>query len=93
MVGGDTMAHGSERPEVRIDKELDLRGEVCPYTFVKSKLALEPMGSGEVLRVLVDYEPARTSVPQSMTAEGHQVLHVGEAPGAERVWEIIVRRA
>lgn len=26
-----------------MDEELDLHGEVCPYTFVKSKLALEEM--------------------------------------------------
>ena len=24
--------------DVRIDQEINLRGEVCPYTFVKSKL-------------------------------------------------------
>ena len=37
------------------DRELDIRGEVCPYTFVKTRLALEEMQPGQVLRVLVDY--------------------------------------
>ena len=27
---------------VDIDRDLDLKGEVCPYTFVKSKLAFSP---------------------------------------------------
>ncbi|MCX9015083.1 MAG: sulfurtransferase TusA family protein, partial [Candidatus Methanoperedens sp.] len=27
--------------------ELDLKGEVCPYTFVKTKLKLEELDSGE----------------------------------------------
>ena len=31
---------------VQVTEELNLRGEVCPYTFVKSKLALEEMESG-----------------------------------------------
>jgi len=30
----------------QIAEPLDLKGEVCPYTFVKSKLALEEMESG-----------------------------------------------
>ena len=40
--------------EITPDQELDLRGEVCPYTFVKTKLALEMMHPGEVLKVAVD---------------------------------------
>ena len=40
--------------EAAVDKELNLQGEVCPYTFVKSKLALEIMQPGQVLRVIVD---------------------------------------
>jgi tRNA 2-thiouridine synthesizing protein A len=27
-------------------EELDLRGEVCPYTFVKTKLRLEDLDRG-----------------------------------------------
>ena len=32
--------------EITPDQEIDLRGEVCPYTFVKTKLALEMMHPG-----------------------------------------------
>lgn len=45
------------------DLELDIRGEVCPYTYVKTRLALEEIEVGQVLRVLVDYEPATQNVP------------------------------
>ena len=38
-------------PSIEVNEEIDLRGEVCPYTFVKSKLALEEMEVGDVLRV------------------------------------------
>lgn len=77
--------------DVHIDRELDLKGEVCPYTFVKSKLALEEMESGQVLRVIVDHAPAVDNVPRSMQGEGHQVLGTGTV--GERLWEIIVRKA
>lgn len=77
--------------DVRIDQELNLRGEVCPYTFVKSKLVLEQMESGQVLKVIVDHEPAVRNVPQSMKNEGNEVLAV-ETLG-ENEWAIIVRKA
>jgi len=42
----------------KVDRELSLKGKVCPYTFVESMLALEEMKIGKVLRVIVDYPPA-----------------------------------
>jgi TusA-related sulfurtransferase len=72
------------------DRELDIRGEVCPYTFVKTKLALEEMTPGQVLRVLVDYEPAIKNVPRSVKLQGDVVLSV--EPCGVSQWAIIVRR-
>jgi TusA-related sulfurtransferase len=69
---------------------LDIRGEVCPYTYVKARLALEEMQAGDVLRVWVDYEPARRSVPRSATLQGDEVLSV--APLQPGEWEIIIRK-
>lgn len=73
------------------NEELDLRGEVCPYTFVKSKLALEEMESGQLLRVIVDNAESADNVPRSLTNEGHAVLEVAHI--AAREWAIVVRKA
>lgn len=73
------------------DEELNLRGEVCPYTFVKSKLALEEMESGQLLRVIVDNAESAENVPRSLKSEGHGVLEVVQI--AEREWAIVVRKA
>ncbi|MFN7064631.1 MAG: sulfurtransferase TusA family protein [Aquificaceae bacterium] len=75
---------------MRYDRELDIRGEVCPFTFVKSKLALEQMEVGQVLRVVVDYKPSADSVPKSMKEEGQEVLGINQI--SEGVWEILVRK-
>ena len=72
------------------DRELDIRGEMCPYTFVKTKLALEEMLPGQVLRVLVDYEPATKNVPRSVMVQGDEVLGI-ETCGASQ-WAITVRK-
>ncbi|MCS7306994.1 MAG: sulfurtransferase TusA family protein [Aquificaceae bacterium] len=76
---------------IKYDRELDIRGDVCPFTFVKSKLALEQMEKGQVLRVLVDYKPSAESVPKSMKEEGQEVLAVNQL--AENLWEIILKKA
>jgi tRNA 2-thiouridine synthesizing protein A len=71
--------------------ELDLRGEVCPYTYLKSKLAIEAADPGTVLRVLVDNEVSVRDVPRSLRSAGHAVLAV-EAAGSG-VFAIVVRKA
>ena len=56
--------------------EIDLQGEVCPYTFLRTKLALEEMAAGEELAIVLDHPPAFRNVPQSLQEDGHQVLAV-----------------
>jgi TusA-related sulfurtransferase len=72
------------------DATLDIRGEVCPYTYVKTRLALEDMQPGQVLRVYLDYEPATRSVPKSVRIAGDEVLSLAETQPGE--WEILVRK-
>ena len=56
------------------DAELDLRGVICPYNFVKTKLKLETMETGQVLSVLLDAGDPIRNVPVSVQNEGHTVL-------------------
>ncbi len=76
--------------EIMPQRELDIRGEICPYTFVKTKLALEEMQPGEVLRVLVDYEPATKNVPRSVRLQGDEVLSV--EPCGVSQWALTIRK-
>ena len=55
---------------------LDLRGEVCPYTFVRTKLALEELADGDELTLLFDHRPAFESVPRALREDGHEVLSI-----------------
>jgi TusA-related sulfurtransferase len=70
--------------------ELDLRGEVCPYTFLRSKLALEDVPAGGVLRVLVDSEASARDVPRSLDRAGHAILSV--EPTAGGAWAIVISK-
>lgn len=71
-------------------RTLDLKGEVCPYTFVKSKLMLEQMQVGEILEISVNHEPAAKNIPRSMEMEGHEVLEV--VPDGDGEWKIVLRK-
>jgi len=46
---------------------MDLRGEVCPLTFVRIKLWLEDAPLGAQLEVLLDHEPATRQIPRSLS--------------------------
>ncbi len=63
-------------PGIQVGRELNLKGKICPYTFIESMLALEEMATGEVLRVIVDYPPAVCDVPRSLKNEGYEILEV-----------------
>jgi TusA-related sulfurtransferase len=68
-----------------VTEELDLAGEVCPYTFVRAKLRLEELPLGARLDVLVDHPPAADNVPRSLRAEGQEVLAVTAENGRWRI--------
>ncbi len=74
---------------MKIDKELNLKGKICPYTFIESMLALEEMNVGDVLRVIVDFPPAVCDVPRSLKNEGYEILDVSAIN--ETDWAILVK--
>ncbi|MBM4139679.1 MAG: sulfurtransferase TusA family protein [Nitrospira sp.] len=71
------------------DVELDLRGVICPYNFVKTKLKLETMEEGQVLSVLLDEGDPIRNVPRSVENEGHTVL---AQERLEQAYRVLIRR-
>lgn len=69
---------------------VDIRGEVCPFTFVRTKLALEAVPIGETVRVVTDHEPASRNIPRSAIEWGQDVLGVTALP--DGTWAIDLRR-
>lgn len=65
--------------------ELDLRGVICPMNFVKTKLKLDELESGQELAVLLDGGEPIENVPRSVHDEGHKVLSVAKEGDYYRV--------
>jgi len=86
-VGGGTAVEGTGSVPAA-DRDLDLAGVVCPLNYVKTKMALQGMAPGSVLRVVLDDAGAR-NVPESVSKDGHQVLSLEHSGGR---WHLLVRR-
>ena len=62
----------------KTDAFVDISDVVCPVTFVKTKVALDELDDGQILRVHInDGEPIQ-NVPRSIKEEGHQVLKLDD---------------
>lgn len=72
-----------EEPVVNttVNHFLDITSEVCPLTFVRTKLVIEKMKPGDTLEVrLRGIEPLR-NVPRSVVELGHTVLSLTPEEG------------
>ena len=77
-------------PDMRFDETIVVKGEVCPFPWVKSKKCLAKMQVGQILKVVVDHAPAMENIPKYFTEEGQQVIAVEQS--RDHQWEIIVRK-
>lgn len=75
--------------QIKPDQILDLKGVPCPLNFVKTKLKLEEMQTGEILEVILDDGDPIKNVSGSIKEEGHQIL---EAEQIGSHWKLIVKK-
>ena len=72
------------------DHELDITGEVCPMTFVRTRLALDRMAPGQTLLVRLRGEEPLRNVPRTAREQGHEVLSL--TTDADGVSRLLLRR-
>jgi tRNA 2-thiouridine synthesizing protein A len=75
---------------IHADQTIDITSEVCPMTFVRTKLRLERMRSGEILDVRLKGDEPLRNVPRAAREEGHTILDIRDAGDAHVV---SIRRA
>ncbi|MFA6186627.1 MAG: sulfurtransferase TusA family protein [Phycisphaerae bacterium] len=57
-------------------RTVDLRGVACPLNFVKAKLELEKIQTGQILEIMLDGgEPVR-NVPDSFAEQGQEIVEI-----------------
>ncbi len=84
-------------PPEQTDHFLDITGDVCPMTFVRTRLLIEKMKSDETATVRLVGEEPLENVPASVTELGHDVLSLtaegGGDAGPDAVHLLVLRKA
>jgi tRNA 2-thiouridine synthesizing protein A len=74
-------------------KQIDIRGKVCPMTFVYTKLALEDLDKGTILEVLLDFPAAIENIPKSCTRQNlAELLEIKEINADKSEWIMKLRK-
>ena len=76
-------------------RRLDLRGQTCPTTADETLRVLEQMAVGELLEVVSDYYPARSTLPYHCERRGYRYQFGdedasgwGPSPSGRATWVI-----
>ena len=75
---------------VEADARLDITGEVCPMTFVRTRLALDKLAPGQTLLVLLRGSEPLRNVPRTAREQGHAVLSLETGP--DGIGRLLLRR-
>jgi len=71
--------------------KLDVSADICPMTFVRTRLQLDKMALGEVLELRYRGEEPRHNLARSLDEQGHVIMQHEHAPDGSGC--IIVRKA
>src|SRR5580692_2492976 len=72
------------------DHVLDITSEVCPMTFVRTRLALDRMAPGQTLLVRLRGDEPLRNVPRTARELGHEVL--SQETGSDGITRLLLRR-
>lgn len=64
----------------RPDREIDITGDLCPMTFVKTRIALDRLAPGQTLGVRLRGEEPLRNVPRTAQEQGHGVVEQRQEP-------------
>ncbi|MFX1477090.1 MAG: sulfurtransferase TusA family protein [Promethearchaeota archaeon] len=74
-------------------QKLDIRGKVCPMTFVYTKLALEKMNSGDMLEITLDFPAAVENVPNNCERQNlGKLLEIKTSDDNKKEWILIIKK-
>ncbi|PIW26458.1 MAG: sulfurtransferase TusA family protein [Rhodospirillales bacterium CG15_BIG_FIL_POST_REV_8_21_14_020_66_15] len=75
---------------------LDISNDICPMTFVKTKLFLERLDVGAVLDVRLKGPEPLNNVPRSVRDHGHEILSLAPEdpahPEADAPHRLVIRK-
>jgi tRNA 2-thiouridine synthesizing protein A len=71
-------------------KAIDITSETCPMTFVRTRLALDQMETGQLLLVRLKGADPLANVPRAAADQGHDPLELTEQ--ADGTWLLVIQK-
>lgn len=82
--------------DVGADVFLDITPDICPITFVRTKLLLERMSPGQVALIRLKGTEPLENVPRSVRESGHTVISLAPedpASGPVTAHRLLIRKS
>ena len=81
------------KPYYKDSKQIDIRGKVCPLTFVYTKLALEELEKDTILEVYLDFPPALKNIPESCKRQNiAEFIETKKHPTDKPEWIMVLKK-
>ncbi len=71
-------------------KAIDITAETCPMTFVRTRLALDQIETGQLLLVRLKGTDPLANVPRAAADQGHDPLELTEQP--DGTWLLVIQK-
>jgi len=72
------------------DSVLDITRDTCPMTFVRTRLALDRLTTGQTLLVHLRGEEPTQNVPRTAKEQGHKII--SQETDAEGTMHLLLRK-
>ena len=73
-----------------VTREIDITNEICPMTYVRTRLALDKMTPGQTFLVRLKGQEPLKNVPRTAKEQGHEVLSLDTDP--DGISRLLIRR-
>ncbi len=70
--------------------KLDITKEHCPMTFVRAKLELAKLKTGEILEVLLKEGEPLENVPKSSEEQGYEIVEISHVE--MDIYKVIIKK-
>lgn len=76
------MRQSTERDGHDVDADffMDITADICPITFVRTKLLIERMASGQTAEIRLSGAEPLANIPRALTLQGHRIVVLEPEP-------------
>ncbi|MFW9867256.1 MAG: sulfurtransferase TusA family protein [Candidatus Thorarchaeota archaeon] len=83
----------TNKSKENIIKNLDIKGLVCPMTFVYTKLALEELNKNDILKVILNFPPACKNISENCRRQNiAELVEKTEIDSDKNIWLLTLRK-